>query len=106
MGNKENIYTTTSVDDLTQGSVEIIEMGVIADGDMGPAEDGGLSTEIDVDESADGIIRNGDRSIIDGLRHDASGVLGLTVISMRLLVLHKCPEEAGTALAKQIRLSR
>ncbi len=67
-------YTATTTDDLTQGSVEIIEMGVIADGDMGPAEDGGLYAEIDVDGCADGIIHNGDRPIIDGLRHDATGV--------------------------------
>ncbi|MES9818782.1 MAG: hypothetical protein ABW155_19300 [Candidatus Thiodiazotropha sp.] len=70
-----NIYTATTDEDLTEGYVEIIEMGVLADG-SGPAEDSGLEAEIDGGGSADGVINPvaGDRSIVDGLRHDATGM--------------------------------
>ncbi|MEW8660187.1 MAG: hypothetical protein AB2603_17890 [Candidatus Thiodiazotropha endolucinida] len=70
-----NIYTATTDEDLTEGYVEIIEMGVLADG-SGPAEDSGLEAEIDAGGSADGVINPvaGDRSIVDGLRHDATGM--------------------------------
>ncbi|MES9852451.1 MAG: hypothetical protein ABW170_11530 [Candidatus Thiodiazotropha sp. L084R] len=69
-----NTYSATTNEDLTEGYVEIIEMGVIADGQYGPALDSDLYAEIDVDGSADGIISSGDRSIIDGLQHDTSGM--------------------------------
>ncbi|MES9925302.1 MAG: hypothetical protein ABW152_14520 [Candidatus Thiodiazotropha endolucinida] len=70
-----NIYTATTDEDLTEGYVEIIEMGVLADG-SGPAEDSGLEAEIDAGGSADGVINPvaGDRSIVDGLRHDTTGI--------------------------------
>ncbi|MEW8131678.1 MAG: hypothetical protein AB2758_21700 [Candidatus Thiodiazotropha endolucinida] len=70
-----NIYTATTDEDVTEGYVEIIEMGVLADG-PGPAEDGGLEAEIDAVGSADGIIDTapGDRSIVAGLQHDATGM--------------------------------
>ncbi|MES9925303.1 MAG: hypothetical protein ABW152_14525 [Candidatus Thiodiazotropha endolucinida] len=70
-----NIYTATTDEDLTEGYVEIIEMGVIADG-YGPSEDGSLYAEIDVSGSAEGVINAvaGDRSIVDGLRHDDMGM--------------------------------
>ncbi|MES9826376.1 MAG: hypothetical protein ABW127_18295 [Candidatus Thiodiazotropha endolucinida] len=70
-----NIYTATTDEDVTEGYVEIIEMGVLADG-YGPAEDNSIYAEIDVSGSADGVINAvaGDRSIVDGLRHDATGI--------------------------------
>jgi hypothetical protein len=70
-----NIYRAYTSDDLTEGYVEIIEMGVIADGHA-PAEDGGLYAEIDAGGSADGVIDTaaGDRSIVDGLRHETTGI--------------------------------
>ncbi|MES9841660.1 MAG: hypothetical protein ABW134_13980 [Candidatus Thiodiazotropha endolucinida] len=70
-----NIYTATTDEDVTEGYVEIIEMGVLADG-PGPAEDGGLEAEIDAGGSADGVVNlvAGDRSIVAGLRHDATGM--------------------------------
>ncbi|MCU7944916.1 MAG: hypothetical protein KZQ87_19790 [Candidatus Thiodiazotropha sp. (ex Cardiolucina cf. quadrata)] len=71
-----NIYTATTDEDLTEGYVEIIEMGVLADGPYNPAEDGDLYAEIDASGSADGVINAvvGDRSIVDGLHHDATGM--------------------------------
>ncbi|MES9830595.1 MAG: hypothetical protein ABW201_20270 [Candidatus Thiodiazotropha sp.] len=71
-----NIYTATTDEDVTEGYVEIIEMGVLADGPYGPAEDSDLYAEIDARGSADGVINAvaGDRSIVDGLRHDATGI--------------------------------
>ncbi|MEW8549880.1 MAG: hypothetical protein AB2533_05430 [Candidatus Thiodiazotropha endolucinida] len=70
-----NIYTATTDEDLTEGYVEIIEMGVIADG-PGPAADGGLEAEIDGTGIADGVVSAvaGDRSIPAGLLHDATGM--------------------------------
>ncbi|MFI0456819.1 MAG: hypothetical protein ACH254_04375 [Candidatus Thiodiazotropha endolucinida] len=70
-----NIYTATTDEDLTEGYVEIIEMGVIADG-AGPALDGGLEAEIDGTGIADGTVNAvaGDRSIPAGLLHDATGM--------------------------------
>ncbi|MES9828525.1 MAG: hypothetical protein ABW201_09700 [Candidatus Thiodiazotropha sp.] len=70
-----NIYTATTDEDLTEGYVEIIEMGVIADG-TGPAADGGLFAEIDASGTADGAINTvaGDRDITAGLLHGATGV--------------------------------
>ncbi|MES9826375.1 MAG: hypothetical protein ABW127_18290 [Candidatus Thiodiazotropha endolucinida] len=70
-----NSYTATTDEDVTEGYVEIIEMGVLADG-SGPAEDSGLEAEIDAGGSADGVVNlvAGDRSIVDGLRHDATGM--------------------------------
>jgi hypothetical protein len=70
-----NSYTANTDEDLTEGYVEIIEMGVIADG-PGPAVDGGLYAEIDASGSADGVINavSGDRSIADGVQHDATGI--------------------------------
>ncbi|MES9989226.1 MAG: hypothetical protein ABW077_15060 [Candidatus Thiodiazotropha endolucinida] len=70
-----NIYTATTDEDVTEGYVEIIEMGILADG-AGLAEDGSLYAEIDAGGSADGVINTvaGDRSIVDGLRHDATGM--------------------------------
>jgi hypothetical protein len=69
-----NSYDATTDEDLTEGYMEIIEMGVIADG-SGPAEDGGLNAEIDASGSADGVVNAlaGDRSIVDGLQHDVTG---------------------------------
>ncbi|MCU7924867.1 MAG: hypothetical protein KZQ97_00330 [Candidatus Thiodiazotropha sp. (ex Dulcina madagascariensis)] len=78
--NMHNTFTATTDADLTEGYVEIIEMGVIADG-AGPAIDGGWSAEIDSDTTADadGVvlaadIAAGDRSIPAGLLHDAAGM--------------------------------
>jgi hypothetical protein len=68
-----NIYDATTDDDLTEGYVEIIEMGVIADGD-GPAIDGGNEAEIDSSGSADGTVDDDDRSIVAGLLHDSTGM--------------------------------
>ncbi|MCU7943878.1 MAG: hypothetical protein KZQ87_14465 [Candidatus Thiodiazotropha sp. (ex Cardiolucina cf. quadrata)] len=70
-----NSYDATTDEDLTEGYVEIIEMGVLADG-SGLAEDSGLEAEIDAGGSADGVVNAvaGDRSIVDGLRHDATGM--------------------------------
>ncbi|MCG8045593.1 MAG: hypothetical protein N0C89_13910 [Candidatus Thiodiazotropha endolucinida] len=70
-----NIYTATTDEDLTEGYVEIIEMGVIADG-AGPAADGGLEAEIDGTGIADGVVNAvaGDRSIPAGLLHDTTGM--------------------------------
>ncbi|MCG7932890.1 MAG: hypothetical protein N0E44_23010 [Candidatus Thiodiazotropha lotti] len=72
----ENPYMATTVADLTEGYVEIIEMGDIADG-AGPALDGGLEAEIDAGGVADGVVDSGagDRSItMYGLLHDADGL--------------------------------
>jgi len=70
-----NIYTATTNEDLTEGYVEIIEMGVIADG-AGPAVDGGDEAEIDATGIANGVVNvvAGDRSIPAGLKHDANGM--------------------------------
>ncbi|MCU7886486.1 MAG: hypothetical protein KZQ82_20040, partial [Candidatus Thiodiazotropha sp. (ex Lucinoma annulata)] len=58
-----------------EGYIEIIEMGVVADG-AGFAVDGGLEAEIDAGGVADGAINSaaGDRSIPMGLLHDAAGL--------------------------------
>ncbi|MET0081285.1 MAG: hypothetical protein ABW119_22750, partial [Candidatus Thiodiazotropha lotti] len=69
----QNHYVATTDDDLTEGYIEIIEMGDIADGNW-EAEDGGDEAEIDVDGVADGVISSGDRSIKMGLLHDAAGM--------------------------------
>ncbi|MES9849521.1 MAG: hypothetical protein ABW145_14115 [Candidatus Thiodiazotropha sp.] len=71
----ENPYTATTDADLTEGYVEIIEMGDIADG-AGPVLDGGFEAEIDAGGAADGAINiaAGDRSIPTGLLHDAYGL--------------------------------
>ncbi|MEW8147927.1 MAG: hypothetical protein AB2788_19480, partial [Candidatus Thiodiazotropha endolucinida] len=71
----ENPYTATTDDDLTEGYVEIIEMGDVADG-AGPVLDGGFETEIDAGGVADGAINiaAGDRSIPTGLLHGANGL--------------------------------
>ncbi|MEW8292864.1 MAG: hypothetical protein AB2672_20315 [Candidatus Thiodiazotropha endolucinida] len=71
----ENPYTATTDADLTEGYVEIIEMGDIADG-AGPVLDGGFEAEIDAGGAADGAINiaAGDRSIPTGLLHDANGL--------------------------------
>ncbi len=70
-----NTYTTTTNEDLSEGYVEIIEMGVIADG-TGPASDNDAEAEIDASGSADGLINlaSGDRSIPAGITHGANGV--------------------------------
>jgi hypothetical protein len=69
-----NIYTATTDEDLTEGYVEIIEMGVIADG-AGPAVDGGDLAEIDSSGTASGALNNADdRSIVAGLLHGADGM--------------------------------
>jgi hypothetical protein len=72
-----NIYDETTDEDLTEGYVEIIEMGVIADGARtGGATDNDLTAEIQADATvdADGIIGLSDRSIPAGLLHDSSGM--------------------------------
>ncbi|MEJ2622764.1 MAG: hypothetical protein P8163_21750, partial [Candidatus Thiodiazotropha sp.] len=69
----QNPYVATTDDDLTEGYIEIIEMGDIADGVLG-AEDGDDEAEIDADGIADGVISSGDRSIKVGLLHDAAGM--------------------------------
>ncbi|MET0001899.1 MAG: hypothetical protein ABW125_21095, partial [Candidatus Thiodiazotropha lotti] len=72
----ENPYTVTTDDDLTEGYLEIIEMGDIADG-AGPALDGGFEAEIDAGGVADGVVDSGagDRSIMMyGLLHDPNGL--------------------------------
>ncbi|MCU7924868.1 MAG: hypothetical protein KZQ97_00335 [Candidatus Thiodiazotropha sp. (ex Dulcina madagascariensis)] len=78
--NMRDIYIAATDADLTEGYVEIIEMGDIADG-AGPAVDGGWTAEIDSDTTADadGVvlaadIAAGDRSIPAGLLHDAAGM--------------------------------
>ncbi|MCG7983996.1 MAG: hypothetical protein JAY90_14765 [Candidatus Thiodiazotropha lotti] len=70
-----NIYDATTDEDLTEGYVEVIEMGVVADG-AGPATDGGETAEIDGSGTADGTITaaTNDRSIPAGLLHDATGM--------------------------------
>jgi hypothetical protein len=72
----QNRYTATADEDLTEGYLEIIEMGDIADG-PGLALDGGLEAEIDASGVADGVIDSeaGDRSItMYGLLHDYTGL--------------------------------
>ncbi|MBT3053248.1 MAG: hypothetical protein KME69_00085 [Candidatus Thiodiazotropha sp. (ex Codakia orbicularis)] len=70
----QNPYTATTDDDVTEGYVEIIEMGEIADG-LGLAADGGFYAEIDASGIADGAINAvaGDIDITAGLLHDANG---------------------------------
>ncbi|MET0021498.1 MAG: hypothetical protein ABW105_15940, partial [Candidatus Thiodiazotropha sp. 6PLUC1] len=70
----QNSYTALADEDLSQGYIEIIEIGDIADGD-GPASDGGNEAEIDISGIADGIVDTaaGDRSIPDGLLHGNDG---------------------------------
>ncbi|MES9997833.1 MAG: hypothetical protein ABW125_00350, partial [Candidatus Thiodiazotropha lotti] len=71
-----NIYDATTDEDLTEGYVEVIEMGTIADG-AGPASDLGETAEIDGGAvNADGTITaaTNDRSIPAGLLHDATGM--------------------------------
>ncbi|MEW8438440.1 MAG: hypothetical protein AB2689_09815, partial [Candidatus Thiodiazotropha taylori] len=77
-----NHYDATSNDDLTEGYVEIIEMGVIADGPgASTASDGDHYAEIDRSGIADGVISEGDRSISAGLTHGSDGIpLDCTVI--------------------------
>jgi hypothetical protein len=75
--NFRNIYDATTDADLTEGYVEIIEMGVIADGPgANTATDLDQFAEIDGTGTADGTITalNGDRSIVAGLLHDANGM--------------------------------
>ncbi|MEW8660782.1 MAG: hypothetical protein AB2603_20920, partial [Candidatus Thiodiazotropha endolucinida] len=71
----DNPYTETTDADMTEGYVEIIEMGDVADG-AGPVLDGGFEAEIDAGGAADGAINiaAGDRSIPTGLLHDANGL--------------------------------
>ncbi|MET0007481.1 MAG: hypothetical protein ABW109_06410 [Candidatus Thiodiazotropha sp. 6PLUC4] len=70
-----NNYDAISDDDLTEGYVEIIEMGVIADGPgSSSATDDNKYAEIDATGIADGVITDGDRSIAAGLLHDANGI--------------------------------
>jgi hypothetical protein len=69
----ENPYTVITEDDLTEGYIEIIEMGEIADG-SGPASDGGYTAEIAANGVADGLIATGDRSIPSGLLHNNEGL--------------------------------
>ncbi|MEW8210835.1 MAG: hypothetical protein AB2735_10255, partial [Candidatus Thiodiazotropha taylori] len=64
-----NIYDIVTNHDMSEGYVEILEMGVIADGASGPASDGNKTAEIDTTGIADGLITNGDRSITAGLLH-------------------------------------
>jgi hypothetical protein len=64
-----NIYDTVSNDDMSEGYIEIIEMGVIADGASGPASDGDRTAEIDATGTADGLITDDDRSVTAGLLH-------------------------------------
>ncbi|MEW8628314.1 MAG: hypothetical protein AB2551_21405 [Candidatus Thiodiazotropha sp.] len=70
-----NIYDATTDEDLTEGYVEVIEMGVIADG-TGPATDLDQTAEIDGTGTADGTITaaTNDRSIPAGLLHDNTGM--------------------------------
>jgi hypothetical protein len=70
----QNIYAVTTNEDLTQGYLEIIEIGDIADGE-GPAPDGGVEAEIDIEGIADGIVNltAGDRSIPQGLLQGSDG---------------------------------
>jgi hypothetical protein len=64
----ENPYAATTDEDLTEGYIEIIEMGDIADG-PGPAADNDKTAEIDGSGSADGVLTDasGDRSIPDNI---------------------------------------
>ena len=69
-----NIYDAVTNDDMTEGYIEIIEMGVIADGPEGQASDSDKYAEIDTTGIADGVISNGDRSITAGLLHGPDGL--------------------------------
>ncbi|MET0051267.1 MAG: hypothetical protein ABW095_09350 [Candidatus Thiodiazotropha sp.] len=69
----QNPYAEVPDSALTEGYIEIIEMGDIADGE-GPADDGGYVAEIDISGTADGIATAEDRSIVAGLLQDYSGV--------------------------------
>ena len=68
-------YDSVSVADVREGYIEVIEMGVIADG-AGPAIDGVQEAEIDATGVANGVVNvvAGDRSIVAGLTHDSNGV--------------------------------
>jgi hypothetical protein len=70
----ENPYAATTDEDLTEGYIEIIEMGDIADG-AGPAADNNKITEIDGSGSADGVLSGatGDRSIPDNILAQPDG---------------------------------
>ncbi len=69
----DNPYSALTDAALTEGYIEIIEMGDIADGD-GPAEDGGYLAEIAINGTADGAdTTSGDRSIVAGLLHGTDG---------------------------------
>jgi hypothetical protein len=65
-----NPYSELTDDDLTEGYIEIIDMGDIADG-PGAAEDGDRYAEIDASGHADGNLdtSSGDRSITTGILH-------------------------------------
>ena len=65
-----NPYSELTNDDLTEGYIEIIDMGDIADG-PGGADDGDRYAEIDASGTADGSLNTtaGDRSITAGLMH-------------------------------------
>ncbi|MEW8231154.1 MAG: hypothetical protein AB2745_12565 [Candidatus Thiodiazotropha endolucinida] len=69
-----NAYRSTDFG-LSDGYMEIVEMGDIADG-AGFVFDGGFEAEIDASGTADGAINiaAGDRSIPMGLLHDAAGL--------------------------------
>jgi len=69
-----DLYDAVTADDTSEGYIEVIEMGVIADG-TGPAADGGLEAEIEENNGAeDGAVDNNDRSIPQGLLHDSDGM--------------------------------
>ncbi|ODB99783.1 hypothetical protein A3197_12820 [Candidatus Thiodiazotropha endoloripes] len=68
--NITNPYSKVTNDDLTEGYIEIIDMGDIADG-PGAADDSGNYAEIDASGSADGNLNTtaGDQSITEGIMH-------------------------------------
>ncbi|MCG7983030.1 MAG: hypothetical protein JAY90_09805 [Candidatus Thiodiazotropha lotti] len=71
----DDSYTANTTEDLTEGYIEIIEMGNIADG-QGPALDNDKTTEIDASGSADGLINTatGDRSIPENILPQSNGI--------------------------------
>ncbi len=78
-----DIYTAVDKADVTEGYIEVIEMGVIADG-PGPANDGynpavngGNNAYAETaEDAADGQVDStkGERRIVDGIKHGADGV--------------------------------
>ena len=71
-------YTAVDTADVTEGYIEVIEMGVIADG-PGPANDGGEYAET-AEQAADGTVNTNpavgpvERAVVNGILHGTDGV--------------------------------